>query len=47
MIEERISQEGGEKLKDKFVENVCTMFRRNGLSEKYEYPGIYCIKLNE
>lgn len=23
------------------------MFRRNGLSTKYEYPGIYCIKLNE
>ena len=37
----------GEKLKDKFVENVCTMFRRNGLSEKYEYPGIYCIKLDD
>ena len=23
------------------------MLRRNGLSPKYEYPGIYCIKLNE
>ena len=22
------------------------MFRRNGLSTKYEYPGIYCIKLD-
>ena len=22
------------------------MFRRNGLSSKYEYPGIYCIKLD-
>lgn len=29
----------------KYVENVCTMLRRRGLSEKYEYPGIYCIKL--
>lgn len=29
-----------------YVENVCAMFRRNGLSSKYEYPGIYCIKLN-
>ena len=23
------------------------MFRRSGLSSKYEYPGIYCIKLDE
>ena len=23
------------------------MFRRNGLSPKYERPGIYCIKLND
>ena len=22
------------------------MFRRKGLAEKYEHPGIYCIKLN-
>lgn len=38
---------GGENLKNSYVENVCTMFRRNGLSPKYEYPGVYCIKLNE
>ena len=30
----------------KYVDNVCSMFRRKGLSEKYEHPGIYCIKLN-
>ena len=34
-------------MKDSYVENVRTMFRRKGLSPKYECPGIYCIKLNE
>ena len=34
-------------MKNSYVQNVCTKFRRNGLSEKYEYPGIYCIKLND
>ena len=34
-------------MRNTYVENVCTMFRRNGLSTKYEYPGVYCIKLNE
>ena len=34
-------------MKNSYVQNVCKMFRRNGLSEKYEYPGIYCIKLND
>ncbi len=34
-------------MKNKYVENVCAMFRRRGLSGKYEYPGIYCIKLND
>lgn len=29
-----------------YVENVCAMLRRKGLADKYEYPGIYCIKLN-
>ena len=38
---------GGEKLKNSYVANVCTSFRRNGLAPKYEYPGIYCIKLDE
>ena len=33
-------------MRNTYVENVCTMFRRNGLSTKYEYPGIYCIKLD-
>jgi hypothetical protein len=45
--ESRCVLEGGEKLKDRFVENVCAMFRRNGLASKYEHPGIYCIRLNE
>ena len=31
----------------KYVDNVCAMLRRKGLSEKYECAGIYCIKLNE
>jgi len=34
-------------LKNSYYENVCAKFRRDGLSPKYEYPGIYCIKLNE
>ena len=34
-------------MKDKFVVNVCAMFRRNGLAPKYEHPGIYCIKLDD
>lgn len=34
-------------MKNKYVENVCAMFRRRGLSGKYEHPGIYCIKLND
>ena len=33
-------------MKNKYVENVCAMLRRRGLSDKYEHPGIYCIKLN-
>lgn len=46
-MESGFSGKGGESLKNTYVDNVCTMFRRNGLSTKYEYPGIYCIKLNE
>ena len=34
-------------MKNKYVENVCAMFRRSGRSPKYEHPGIYCIKLND
>ena len=34
-------------MKNKYIENVCAMFRRKGLSPKYEHPGIYCIKLND
>ena len=34
-------------MKNKYVENVCAMFRRRGLAGKYEHPGIYCIKLND
>ena len=33
-------------MKNKYVENVCAMFRRSGRSPKYEHPGIYFIKLN-
>ena len=34
-------------MKNRYVENVCAMFRRKGLADKYEHPGIYCIKLND
>ena len=34
-------------MKNSYQDNVCAMFRRNGLSPKYERPGIYCIKLND
>ena len=34
-------------MKNKYVENVITMFRRRGLAPKYERAGIYCIKLDE
>ena len=34
-------------MKNTYAENVCAMLRRRGLSSKYEYPGIYCIKLND
>lgn len=34
-------------MKNKYVKNVCAMLRRKGLSDKYEHPGIYCIKLND
>jgi excinuclease UvrABC nuclease subunit len=29
-----------------YVDNVYAMLQRRGLSQKYEYPGIYCIKVN-
>lgn len=38
--------EGGEKVNKQYVDNVREMLRRKGLADKYEYPGIYCIKLN-
>ena len=28
-----------------YTDNVCAMLRRRGLAPKYEYPGIYCIKI--
>ena len=28
-----------------YVDNVEAMLRRKGYAEKYEHPGIYCIKL--
>ena len=34
-------------MKSTYLENVCSKLRQNGLSPKYEHPGIYCIKLNE
>ena len=27
-------------------EHVCAMLRRKGLADKYEHPGIYCIKID-
>lgn len=33
-------------MRNKYVENVAAMLRRRGLADKYEHPGIYCIKLN-
>ena len=38
---------GAKNMKSTYRENVCSKFRQNGLSPKYEHPGIYCIKLNE
>lgn len=32
-------------MRTQYVENVCEMLRRKGLAEKYEHPGVYCIKL--
>ena len=34
-------------MKNQYVENVCEMLRRKGLAEKYEHPGVYCIKLKD
>ena len=31
----------------RYVDNVYAMLYRKGLNEKYEHPGIYCIRLNE
>ena len=31
----------------RYVDNVYAMLYRKGLNEKYEHPGIYCIKLND
>ena len=28
-----------------YTDNVCAMLRRKGLAQKYEHPGIYCIKV--
>ena len=28
-----------------YADNVCAMLRRRGLADKYEHPGIYCIKV--
>lgn len=33
------------KVNKQYVDNVREMFRRKGLADKYEHPGIYCIKL--
>ena len=30
-----------------YADNVCAMLRRRGLADKYEHPGIYCIKLDD
>ena len=31
----------------RYVQNVYAMFKRKGLGDKYEHPGIYCILLDE
>ena len=31
----------------RYVDNVYAMLYRKGLNEKYEHPGIYCIKLDD
>lgn len=28
-----------------YADNVCAMLRRRGLADKYEHPGIYCVKV--
>ena len=33
-------------MNNKYVQNVCAMLRRKGLADKYEHPGIYCIKID-
>ena len=33
-------------MRNNYVQNVCAMLRKKGLSPKYEHAGIYCIKLN-
>lgn len=33
-------------MSNKYVDNVCAWFRRKGLAQKYEHPGIYCIRVN-
>lgn len=30
-----------------YTENVYNWLKRKGLADKYELPGIYCIKINE
>ena len=30
-----------------YTENVYNWLKRKGLTDKYEHPGIYCIKINE
>ena len=40
-----VFDKGGEKVNKQYVDNVREMFRRKGLGDKYEHPGIYCIKL--
>ena len=29
-----------------YTENVYNWLKRKGLADKYEHPGIYCIKIN-
>ena len=30
-----------------YTDNVYNWLKRKGLADKYEHPGIYCIKINE
>lgn len=42
-----ITFKGGEKLLQRYEDNVAAMLRRKGYSSKYDHAGIYCIRLDD